>query len=333
MSFTLRWNNPNTAATVVNIYRDTKDISVTALPAVLATLSNGETSYRDTTVVAGQTYYYLLTVTANGKTVATASQKYTVAVRRGIGPQTLIAGDDRLGFYGAVAAEEQWYGSQLPAGFLAAFPTAYASTDRVPLLKFTRNGKIFYLLASYYAGWATWATLYQNGLVYGTGDNGPDNGRGTLPATLQDAKIVSLNDTYRMRLPRGLSSASASPAFAFNDAYKDKTHDETDLITYNEFNDLLYPLVIDVPTKQRFPNVMQASSATLGSAGNAAAQPYVNGGTLCMEHDTAQDRVLHRGIFTSAATTVVTAPQAIQRITYAAPTQQGRYIPIFELVE
>lgn len=333
MSFTLRWNNPNTIATVVNIYRDTKDISVTALPAVLATLSNGETSYRDTTAVAGQTYYYLMTVTANGKTVATASQKYTVAVRRGIGPNTLIAGDDRLGFYGAVPTEEQWFGSQLPAGFLAAFPTAYASTDRVPLLKFTRNGKILYLLASYFAGWATWATLYQNGLVYGTGDNGPAGGYGSLPATLQDAKIVSLNDTYRMRLPRGLSSASASPAFAFNDAYKDKAHDDTDLVTFNEFNDLLYPLVIDVPVKQRVPNVMQANSATLGAPAQASGQAYIGGGTLCMEHDTAQDRVMHRGIFTASAATVVTALQAMQRITYAAPTQQGRYIPIFELVE
>jgi hypothetical protein len=333
MSFTLRWSNPNTIATVVNIYRDTKDISVAALPAPLATLSNNETSYRDNTVVAGQTYYYLMTVTANGKTVATASQKYTVAVRRGIGPNTLLSGDDRLGYYGPVPPEEQWFGSQLPAGFLAAFPTAYAASDRVPLLKFTRNGKIFYLLASYYAGWSTWGTLYQNGLVYGTGDNGPANGYGTLPATLQDAKIISQNDTYRMRLPRGLSSVTASPVFAFNDAYKDKTHDETDLITFNEFNDLLYPLVIDVPNKQRVPNVMQAVGGTLGSPGNASGFAYIGGGTICMEHDTTQDRVLHRGIYTNAAATVVTPVQAIQRITYVSPTQQGRYIPIFELVE
>jgi len=272
-------------------------------------------------------------VTANGKTVATSSQKYTVAVRRGIGPNTLISGDDRLGYYGPVPTEEQWYGSQLPAGFLAAFPTAFAATDRVPLQKFCRNGKIFYLLTAFSPGFTTWATLYQNGLVYGTDDNGPANGFGTLPPTPQTAKILSQNDTYRMRVPRGLSSVSASPAFAFNDAYKDKAHDDTDLVSFNEFNDLLYPIVVDVPVKQRVPNVFQTASTQLGMAGLGAGTFYLNGGTICMEHDTAQDRVMHRGIYTSAAGTVVTQLQAIQRITYVAPSQQGRYIPIFELVE
>ncbi|QXO09594.1 hypothetical protein pEaSNUABM11_00170 [Erwinia phage pEa_SNUABM_11] len=333
MSFTLRWNNPNTIATVVNIYRDTKDISPSALPAPLATLSNGETEYRDTTAVSGQTYYYLTTVTANGKIVATASQKYTVAVRRGIGPNTLISGDDRLGFYGAVATEDQWYGSQLPAGFLAMFPTAFATTDRVPLNKFTRGGKIFYMLTSISPGWATWADLYRNGLVYGTGDFGPTGGHGTLTDTLQDAKIISQNETYRMRLVRGLSSASASPAFAFNEAYNAKTHDETDLTAFNEYNDLFYPIVVDVPNKQRVPNVSQLATTYLGFNGSASGQPYTNGGVVCMEHDTAQDRVMHRGLQTPLTVAQLPAVQAMQRITYSAPTQQGRYIPIIELVE
>jgi len=333
MSFTLRWNNPNTLATVVNIYRDTKDISPTALPAPLVTLSNGETSYRDTTVVAGQTYYYLMTVSANGKTVATASQKYTVAVRRGIGPNTLISGDDRLGYYGAVAAEEQWYGNQLPAGFLAMFPNAYASTDRVPVTKFTRNGKIFYMLTSISPGWATWADLYRNGLVYGTGDNGPAGGNGSLPLTLQDAKIDSQNDTYRMRLVHGLSSAAANPVFAFNDAYKDKAHDDTDLTAFNEYNDLFYPIVQSVPNKQRVANTNQLGDSYLGTNGVSAGFPYANGGVVCMEHDSAQERVLHRGLFSTLPAASMPTLTAIQRISYPAPSQQGRYIPIFELVE
>jgi hypothetical protein len=332
MSFTLRWDNPNTIATVINIYRDIKDISAAALPAPLVTLSNGETSYRDTTAVSGQTYYYLLTATANGKTVATASQKYTVAVRRGIGPNTLISGDDRLGYYGPVPVEEQWYGSQLPAGFLSMFPTAFASTDRVPLLKFTRGGKVLYMLLAISPGFASWANLYQNGLVYGTGDIGPVGGHGTLPDTLQDAKVVSQNDTYRMRLVRGLSSVTASPLFAFNDVYKDKAHDDTDLTAFNEFNDLCYPLVLDVPNKQRTPNVLQSASNYLGQ-NSLSSQSYVNGGVVCMEHDSAQDRVLHRGLFTTLPVGSIPALSVIQRITYVGPAQQGRYIPIFELVE
>lgn len=103
------------------IYRDVKDITPSALPEPIATLSNGETEWRDTTAAPGATYYYLLTVTANGKTVASSSQKYTIVIKRGIGPMTILNGNDRLGFMGAVPYDEQWLPSQMPPAFLAMF--------------------------------------------------------------------------------------------------------------------------------------------------------------------------------------------------------------------
>ncbi|HHS7556202.1 TPA: hypothetical protein ACTPQ1_004492 [Salmonella enterica] len=331
MSFTLRWKNPNVIATVVNIYRDTKDISPSALPAPIATLSNGETEWKDTTALGGQTYYYLLTVTANGKTVATASQKYVIEVKRGIGPSVILQGDDRLGFLGQVPYDEQWQPSQMPAGFLAMYPTLL--TDRVALYKFTRNGKILYLLSNtnqFPGHTANWASLYQNGLVYGTDDFGPAGGHGTLPDTLQNAKIVHNGDTYIMRLPRGITGNSQSAAFVFNADYAGKDHDAvTELTGFNEYNDLLYSMVLDVPVKQRWVNWNQLSSSYLGT-GNMGQQPVVGGGVICQEHDTSTDRVLHRGQFT---TTAAAQLSAMQRIIYTTPTQIGRYLPIFELVE
>ncbi|WP_234885076.1 hypothetical protein, partial [Salmonella enterica] len=65
-----------------------------------------------------------------------------------------------------------------------------------------------------------------------------------------------------------------------------------------------------------------------GTLGTSAT--YFGGGVLCMEHDTTEDRVLHRGIFNNAGGTSVSA---IQRINYLSPTTKGRYYPIFELVE
>ncbi|QVW55047.1 hypothetical protein pEaSNUABM29_00003 [Erwinia phage pEa_SNUABM_29] len=333
MSFTLRWTNPNTAATVVNVYRDTKTISVSALPAPLVTLSNGETSYRDTTAVAGQTYFYLLTVTANGKTIASANQQYTVAVKRGVGPMTFIQGDDRLAYLGQVPYAEQPLFSQMPAAFQAMFPGVFP--DRIPLYKFIRNGKVLYtVLPGAFIGSVSWGALYQAGMVYGTDDFGPTGGHGSLVDTKQDAKMIHLNDTYRIRLPRGLTKDSDSPVFAFNDAYAGKDHDAVSALTDNcEYNDLMYAMVNEFPVKQRWPNFYYGSGATLANGGlpnNTTTYPYLNAGILCQEHDTVQDRVLHRGINTVAAAVY---PAQFQKILYMPPSQIGRYIPIFELVE
>ncbi|QVW55796.1 hypothetical protein pEaSNUABM9_00215 [Erwinia phage pEa_SNUABM_9] len=333
MSFTLRWTNPNTAATVVNVYRDTKTISVTALPAPLATLSNGETSYRDTTAVAGQTYFYLLTVTANGKTIASANQQYTVAVKRGVGPMAFIQGDDRLGYLGPVPYAEQPLFSQMPAAFQAMFPSVFP--DRIPLYKFIRNGKVLYtVLPNVFLGSVSWSALYQSGLVYGTDDFGPTGGHGSLVDTKQDAKMIHLNDTYRIRLPRGLTKDSDVPALAFNDAYAGKDHDAVSALTdYCEYNDLIYAMVNEFPVKQRWANYQVLTGSVIAAGGlpnNTTTYPYLNAGILCQEHDTAQDRVLHRGINTTAAAVY---PGQFQKIIYLPPGQIGRYIPIFELVE
>lgn len=330
MSFTLRWKNPNVIATVVNIYRDTKEISVSALPAPIATLSNGETEWRDTTALGGSTYYYLLTVTANGKTVASASQKYVVEVKRGIGPMTIITGDDRLGFMGPVPYDEQWQPNQMPPSFQAMYPTLL--TDRVALYKFTRNGKILYTLSNstQFLGQQNWATLYQAGLVYGTDDYGPVGGHGTLPDTLQDAKVYHNGDVYRMRLMRGLTEEGQSQAFVFDNALHLKEHDAiSELTGFNEYNDLMYSMVSETPVKQRWPNWNQLGANLLG-AGSLGNTVLINGGVLCQEHDTATDRILQRGLF---ATSALTPVSAIQRINFTTTSQQGRFFPVFELVE
>ncbi|AFQ96612.1 putative virion structural protein [Erwinia phage phiEaH2] len=329
MAFILRWTNPNAMSTVINIYRDTKDILTSALPAPIATLSNGETEWRDTTALGGKTYYYLMTVTANGKTVAGPSTPYTVAVKRGIGPSTFIHGDDKLGFMGVVPYEERFDVNQLPATFLSMFPNAF--TDRPVLLKFSYYGKIIYVPEfSPSIGFASWAALYTNGLIYGRDDNGPDGGWGTLTPTKQDAKVVHKGDIYRMRVPRGIVGQNTPEVLAFNNDFQLKDHDAVDLGN-NEFNDLMYAMVLDFPVKQRAINAHVYSSTYLGAGGVVSANPNLNGGTVCMEHDSASERVLHRGHYITA--TNQSQLSLMQRINYVTPQQAGRYLPIFELVE
>lgn len=329
MSFTLRWANNNAQATVVRIYRDTKDISPAALPAVLATLSNGETSYRDTTAVPGQTYYYLLTVTANDKTVAGASQKYTIAVKRGIGPSTILWGDDKLGWLGNVPYEERFLGSQLPPALLAMFPGSAVFSDRVELNKMTRNGKILYTLATLSPGWIDWATLYNSGLVYGTGDAGPANGHPTLSDVIQNASVVHNGDTYRIRLMRGLTDAPTSPVYPFDASMNEKTHDSIPGLGFCEYNDLAYTQVVNVPVKQRGLNWQALATSYLAGLSTSGFN-YYNGGVVCQEHDSATTNVLMRGSFNAG---VVSDANYMQLIRYRPQSQVGRYIPVFELME
>ncbi|EKN1665476.1 hypothetical protein PWL12_004753 [Salmonella enterica] len=134
-----------------------------------------------------------------------------------------------------------------------------------------------------------------------------------------------------MRLPRGLTTSSESPAYPFVADYNGKTHDEIASLTNPcEYNDLLYTMVNEVPKKQRWANWATIGYTYLGQANLGTSATYFGAGVLCMEHDTAEDRVLHRGIFNNAGGTPVSA---IQRINYLSPTTKGRYYPIFELVE
>lgn len=325
MTFILRWKNNNAPGTTVNIYRDTKDILTSALPSPIATLVNGETQWEDTTAVVGGTYWYLATVTSNGKTVATASQKYVIEVKRGMGAKTITIGDDRFGWVGAVPYEELPDASQYPAALRAMFPTVFV--DRPPLYKFVRNGKIYYTFQAVTIGWATWADLYSAGLVYGNGEQGKTSPHGNLAGVSQDAQFVHNGDTYAIRLPRGLTDPLSTFANAFDPALNGLYHDDVDGLPRSEFNDFCYHLVQHTPTKQLQPNFLQLGNNYLTANTTGAMS---GGGVLCMEHNDADNKVIHRGRFDSTGTII---PKMCQTIRQVEHSQSGEYIPIFELVE
>ncbi|QVW56024.1 hypothetical protein pEaSNUABM10_00161 [Erwinia phage pEa_SNUABM_10] len=332
MAFILRWTNPNKLATTVNIYRDTKALVSGALPAPIATLTNGETQWRDTTALKGGTYYYLLSVTANGKTVYGAQQSYAIEVKRGIGPNTFLWGNDEYGYMGLVPYAEQMDQSQFPAAFNAINTVPF--TDRIPMMKFSYRGKILYLIDRnpIYPADVPWNTLYTGGLIYGVDGPGPDGCWGDSQPTDQGGKILHNSDTYRLRVPRGLRTFSESLMFPFDNALDRTNHDKlVPQPEYNEFNDLIYTQVLGFPANRRAPINRPNTTIILGNIGYPSGNTAFNGGVACQERDTLTNRALARGLFTS--TTKETAIDVMQKITYVAPTQGCRYIPIIELQE
>ncbi|ANZ49522.1 putative virion structural protein [Erwinia phage vB_EamM_Kwan] len=327
MAFTLRWRNDNTKPVVVRIYRSTTVIDPTKLPAALATLSNGETEWTDTTAFYGVTYYYFTTVTnpTTGKTVNGVNTPYTNEQRRGVGPNTLQFGTDMLGFYGDVV-----YDDQFPLGgfqqkvqdLLLSVSSTFTAAYRFPVSKYARNGKILYIPSSPISSGLSWAALYAAGMVYGTDDAGPENGRGSLTAAVQDASCVWKGDKYRIRLMRGLSESPNTPAFAFDAKYNGVTHDASDLTGFNEFNDLFYSTQYFFPAKRRTDGYRFAAPFTTTNSNYAD-------GYLTMEHDTASNNILTRG--------TITSPMSADLLTTIRYRGHGSvvtaWVPVFELVE
>lgn len=90
----------------------------------------------------------------------------------GPGPKTLLVGDQLAGYFGVVNTNDLFTHSELiRLAFLkGTFPTLYSGPEG--WYKFFFNSKIIYLPVSPVGSNVTWNTLYNEGLVYGTDDNG-----------------------------------------------------------------------------------------------------------------------------------------------------------------
>jgi len=330
MAFKLSWKNDNPAGSVIKIYRSTTMMKLDSLPTALATLSNGETSWTDNTVVLNTTYYYLLTVTVNGRTVAGPQKSITIKNRRGIGPSDFINwGDsDDLAYLGGTPYAEQFTYNAFPAGFRAL--TGFSGDSPINFVKYLHRGRVLYLAAT--AGGrilgrkVSWDSIYNAGLVYGVDGPGPDGGRGTLAPVDQGGLFDWQGDTYRMRLLTGLSDLGQSPAMTLPDEINNAQHDA---LPYGrcEYNDLIYPSCEWVPVKQRVPNWV---NNPLSSVFNNTAT-WAGTGFLCQERDPQRNVVVMRG---QAPLASEGGRDLLQMIKLVDPSvANGHFVPVIELME
>lgn len=141
MALRLKWKNPNSGASVVRIYRSVTPIDTAALPAPIVEVSDGSTQYLDEFPKYGESFYYVFSVTINGRTIFSPNKLYSCVIDLGPGPKDLILGDMKMGYFGTV--------STFDLGFSAS---VYPGAGFVTLYKIARNGKILYLPLSTHYG-------------------------------------------------------------------------------------------------------------------------------------------------------------------------------------
>lgn len=94
----LKWGNPNTQPTTVNIYRSSSTINRLSPGTPLVTLDGSVTEYFDRTVTLGSSYYYVFEFVADGNKVTSRNYQFTAQYQRGHGNATISVGDDEYGY-------------------------------------------------------------------------------------------------------------------------------------------------------------------------------------------------------------------------------------------
>jgi hypothetical protein len=198
MTIRLTWTNPNTASDSVTIYRDTNPINPASLPAPLATITDGSTTYDDSNnLVRNTLYYYAFSVNKNGDASLSAQKVICNMPNTGPGPTSFVRGDWLLGYFGDLTTAELFTATQLQSlvGLNAA-----TGLDSFTWSKFAYKGKVLYFPSQHLHNSVGWNLLYSKGLVFGTTDTGP-TGHSNTPVN-QQIKVTKGSDEFIVRLPR-----------------------------------------------------------------------------------------------------------------------------------
>lgn len=240
----LTWTNPNGATPItVNIYRGTAPIDRANLTGLLVSLTAGEVQYQDNTAVRGTTYYYVFeTISATDRSVSQKTEIVTVP-RRGAGPNVLQKGDYNYGYFGSILSSSFINITALRVAL--GFSGGTVNNASPKWHKYARNGKVIFVPETVVATGVGWNMLYNAGLVFGTGDNGPYNAGSNV---LQNAQVTIGPDTYRVRLMRGYNDDNG--VFCPTTAVVEPAETFT-----CEWDDFVYPLAQYVPGAQRMSNV------------------------------------------------------------------------------
>lgn len=308
MQLKLKWRNPNTLATTIDIYRNDAIVAPADLGSPVATLAGTVTEWSDLNVVAGKTYYYTWKTTNAGNSVFTKPVAVKAEYSLGPGPSELVYGDMSLGFFGSITYADLFTGQELLEK--TGLPVNWVNgSGLLSWWKFARNGKILYLPGSAIALSASFITLYSRGLVFGTDDNGAwvPNGQ----AVKNQKKVISKNaDDFIVRLPTGLDDRDNPGRVSAGTG---------NVRRFSEVADLLYSLVqTQAPVSPRLPKM-----ARIG-VNSFFPTSYIS---VCQEKGFAADTVITIGDFTLNKTGA-----QMEAVLTAAINSGTVWMPVLELV-
>lgn len=196
MSIRLGFLNPNASFDSIKVYRDTAKLNPTSLPAPIATLTGGETTYLDTTAPRGVLLYYLFEVRKGDDVEYSQARPIVNIDYNGPGPQDIQYGDWNQGYFGPVDQATLFTNTELCNLLGVATPNAAAQT----WYKFAYKGKVLYFPLAAASTAVGWNYLYGKGLVFGVNGDGPTGH--SNPAVNQWKTVARDNDEFIVRLPR-----------------------------------------------------------------------------------------------------------------------------------
>lgn len=332
MALKLSWKNPNTVPNSIVIYRGDAPLNPSSLPTPLVELKGGELSWIDQTAVFERTYYYILGVKTDNDLILTPNQKVVVADSRGVGPSTLVFGNDALGYYGSVNQGD--FLSNLDIVAAGAKQTGLPTTPvQITWHKFAREGKVLYVPNKIF-GVVKWVDLYNAGFVFGVDDVKHDETTpmAGLTPTNQLRIIEFKGQRYKVRLMRAWGDGKDGEIADWGAGNTESLN-----IPRNEFSDLIYSICEFVPGKQRIPNAADYTWSSMVGA----ELPYYNpptgqetGWILCQERKSDNGYVMTRGerSWNSSAT----VSHHVSHLTKQTPKPHDSpfgWIPVLELVQ
>lgn len=203
MSIKLDWTLPvgQTLDSVV-IYRDIAPISIVALPSPLATLPGNAETFEDTTAALGKVYYYMVSLVAGHNQSYSSNYEVGHFSTTGPGPQDLMRGTWKRGFFGIVAEEEMFSWAEIKAQ--CGFTPAPSQSKTGGWLKLAYNGKVLFWPLNVYSNYISFKEIYDRGCALGEDTVGtfPPGWPMTDYNTVQNKKITRDGFEFLVRLPR-----------------------------------------------------------------------------------------------------------------------------------
>lgn len=239
MKIIVRWTDRNSSEDGTRIYRSESPMNPASLPAPLATVGPGITSYEDTNVVRGKTYYYRFESFKGTDTALSNELTVSAQPRTGPGPQQLIAGDYEAGYFGTVDSSELFTAEEM--AYRAGISGGAVIGSATPWLKFAYKGKILFTPIKPIRSGVTWNTIYAAGCALGIDAVGDVLPTGTVGVN-QKKIVIKNGESFLVRLPKGAPSNPASWGTT-------GTFDTMGL-EGSEWNDLLYRIFLTIPFSQ-----------------------------------------------------------------------------------
>lgn len=254
----IRWQDRSIEETEQRIYRSTSPFDKTNLPPVLATVAPNVQEYKDTTVIEGINYYYIVSSYRAEPELEVFSDTIEVNTNfsLGPGPSELIGGTAEMGFFGEIPVTELINGEDLAAavGLTAGSPT----DSNEPWLKFVLDGQIMYVAKKPLRHTISWQSIYQAGLVYGV------DGPGLFPdpedQPVNQLKLVEINGyQFTVRLLKGTDEDPSNVPGSVDDAEG----------TWNsEWARLMYPICTTNVPSYTGPKYANYTDVDLGASSN-----------------------------------------------------------------